>query len=117
MPRVKRGNQRARKRKKVLKHTKGFKWRRKSHLRAAKEALLHAWSNAFHDRRKKKGDFRRLWNTKINAASRSHGIPYSRFIAALKKNDVKLNRKVLAALAEHEPGVFEKIVDKVKSDA
>ncbi len=97
-----------------MQHTKGYKWRRKTHYRAAKEALLHAWTRAFHDRKKKKGDFRRLWNTKINAASRSHGVPYSRFIAGLKQENIELDRKVLASLAEHEPEVFEKIVEKVK---
>jgi large subunit ribosomal protein L20 len=76
--------------------------------------MMHAWTRAYHDRRKKKGDFRALWQVKINAASRAHGVAYSRLIAGLKKENIELDRKVLAALAEHEPKVFEKIVQKVK---
>jgi large subunit ribosomal protein L20 len=114
MPRVKRGPRATQRRRSLLVHTKGFKWRRKTHYRLAKDALLHAWTRAFHDRKKKKGDFRALWNIKINAASRAHGISYSRFIASLKKNNIELDRKILAALAENEPKVFEKIIEKVK---
>ncbi len=98
----------------LLKHAKGFKWRRKSHYRAAKEALLHAWSHAYRDRKKKKGDFRRLWQIKINAGARENGLAYSRFINGLKKANIELDRKVLAYLAEHEPGVFVKIVEEAK---
>ena len=114
MPRVKRGARATARRRSLLKHTKGFRWRRKTHYRLAKDALLHAWTRAFHDRKKKKGDFRTLWNTQINAATRAYGIPYSRFIASLKKNNIELDRKVLAALAENEPDVFKKIIEKVK---
>ena len=115
MPRVKRGTIASKRRRNLLKHTKGYKWRRKTHYRAAKEALLHAWTRAFNDRRKKKGEFARLWNIKINAASRRHGISYSAFINGLRKSNVAIDRKILAALCEHEPEVFEKIVEKVKS--
>lgn len=114
MTRVKRGKLTVKKRKKILKYTKGFRWRRKSHERAAKEALLHAWTHAFMGRKKKKRDFRSLWQVKISAAVRPEGISYSRFIGALKKNTVGLDRKILADLAEHQPDIFKKIVAKVK---
>jgi len=99
---------------KVLKYTKGFRWGRKSKERAAKEALLHAWTHAFQGRKEKKRTFRRLWNVKINAAIRTEGMNYSRFIAALKKKNVQLDRKILADLAEHEPEAFKKIAAFVK---
>jgi len=102
------------KRERLLKYTKGFRWGRKSKERAAKEALLHAWSRAFRGRKEKKRVFRQLWNVQINAASRAEGIKYSRLIAALKKKNVKLDRKILADLAKNEPAVFKKIVEFVK---
>ncbi len=86
MTRVKRGVIANKRRKNVLKYTKGFRWSRKSKERAAKEALLHAWVHAFRGRKEKKRDFRRLWQVKINAAVRPEGLNYNRFISALKKN-------------------------------
>lgn len=94
---------------KVLKRTKGFRWGRKSKERAAKEALLHAESRMFRGRKEKKRVYRQLWNVKINAAIREEGMTYSRFIAALKKKGIALDRKILADLAEHEPTVFKAI--------
>ncbi len=114
MPRVKRGVIANKRRRNVLKSTKGFSWGRKSKERAAKEALLHAWTNAFRGRKEKKRNFRALWSVKINAAVREEGMTYSRFIAALKKSRIELDRKVLADLAEHEPEVFKKVVAAVK---
>jgi len=114
MPRVKRGTIANKRRTKVLKHTKGFRWGRKSKERAAKEALLHAWTHAFRGRKEKKRVFRQLWNVKINAAVHEEGMNYGRFIAALKKKKVVLDRKILADLAEHEPEVFKKVVAFVK---
>lgn len=114
MPRVKRGTMANKRRAKVLKYTKGFRWSRKSKERAAKEALLHAWSHAFRGRKEKKRNFRRLWTVKINAAVRDEGMSYSHLIAALKKKKVLLDRKILADLAEHEPEVFKKVVAFVK---
>lgn len=114
MPRVKRGTIANKRRRNVLKHTKGYKWGRKSKERAAKEALLHAWTHAFRGRKEKKRTFRQLWSVKINAAVRAEGVSYSRFIAALKKANIKLDRKILADLAEHEPDVFKKIVAAAK---
>jgi large subunit ribosomal protein L20 len=114
MSRVKRGSSATQKRKKIIKYTKGFKWGRKSKERAAKEALLHAWTNAFAGRKLKKRDYRALFNTKIGIASKEQGISYSKFINALKKANVELDRKILADLAEHQTAIFNQIVAKVK---
>lgn len=113
MTRVKRGTIAHKKRERLLKHTKGFRWSRKSKERAAKEALLHAWSRKFRGRKEKKRNFRALWNVKINAAARTEGISYSKLIAALKKANITLDRKILAELAEYEPAVFKKVVEFV----
>lgn len=114
MPRVKRGVIAHKRREKILRYTKGFRWGRKSKERAAKEALLHAWTHAFRGRKQKKRDFRRLWNVRINAAVRAEGLTYSKFVAALKKKGMKLDRKILADLAVNEPQVFKKIAEAVK---
>lgn len=115
MARVKRGKTAHKKREKLLRHTKGFRWSRKSKERAAKEALLHAWSRAFKGRKEKKRNYRTLWNVQINAGVREHGMKYSVFINALKKKNIKLDRKILAELAKTEPETFKKIVEFVKS--
>ncbi|MCK4520691.1 50S ribosomal protein L20 [Candidatus Parcubacteria bacterium] len=115
MVRVKRGTTAHKRRKNILKHAKGFKWGRKSKYKAAKDALAHAWSYAYRDRRTKKRNFRRLWQIQINAACREQGISYSKFIAGLKKNKIELDRKILSELAKKNPEVFKKIVEKVKS--
>ncbi len=115
MPRVKRGKVAVKKRKKILEYTKGFKWGRKSKERAAKEALLHAWVHAFHGRKEKKRNFRRLWQTKINAASRNFGLTYKEIIAGLKKKNIIIDRKILSELASNHPKIFEKIVEKIKA--
>jgi large subunit ribosomal protein L20 len=114
MTRVKRGIISMKRRRKILKQTKGFRWGRKSKERLAKEALLHAGIHRFHDLRKKKRNFRKLWQIKINAAARQHGMSYSVFMNKLKKVNIGLNRKILAELAEHHPEVFSEIVNKVK---
>ena len=114
MTRVKRGVIAHKKRKSILKYTKGFRWGRKSKEAAAKEALLHAWDHAFRGRKERKRDFRQLWNVKIGIASRAAGIKYSQLIPALKKAGIKLDRKILADLAENEPKVFEKVVVAAK---
>ena len=114
MTRVKRGTIANKKRKKILKYTKGFRWSRKSKERAAKEALLHAWSHAFQGRKQKKRDYRTLWNVKVNAGARLAGTKYSTLIAGLKKAHIALDRKILADLAEHEPAVFKKVVEAAK---
>ena len=114
MPRVKRGIIAAKRRRKILKYTKGFKWGRKSKERAAKEALLHAWTHAYRDRRVKKRTNRALWQIQLNAAVRPEGLNYSRFIYGLKKAKIELDRKVLSQIAREYPEVFKEIVSKVK---
>lgn len=114
MPRVKRGTIRAKKRTKLLKNTKGYMWGRKNRVKMAKEAILHAGVNAFQDRRKKKAVARGAWHITINAAVREYGTTYSKFMDALKKANITLNRKVLAELAQDYPKVFEGIVKKVQ---
>ena len=113
MPRVKRGTLAHKRRKKILKQTKGFKWGRKSKYRLAKDALRHALVYAYRDRRRKKRDFRRLWQIKINAAARKNGLTYSRFINQLKKAKIELNRKILAQLAEKHSEIFKKIIEEL----
>jgi large subunit ribosomal protein L20 len=111
MARVKRGIIAHKRREKVLKQTKGFRWGRKSKERLAKEALLHAKSRAFVGRKNKKRVYRTLWAVRLNAALRPD-MSYSAFIAALKKKEIQLDRKVLAHLALHEPELFQKIKEK-----
>jgi large subunit ribosomal protein L20 len=114
MTRVKRGTNANKKRSKILKYTKGFKWGRKSKERAAKEALLHAESRMFRGRKEKKRNFRSLWTVRLNAAARENGTTYSKLIAGLKKHKIELDRKVLSEFAANEPAVFKKIVELVK---
>lgn len=115
MTRVKRGVIAHKKRERTLRYVKGFRWGRKSKEKLAHEALVHAWDHAFHGRKKRKRDFRSLWNVKIGAASRVDGLKYSELIAALKTRNIKLNRKMLADLAEHEPATFKAITAKLKA--
>lgn len=114
MSRVKRGKIKTKKRRALLKLTKGFRWGRKSKKRLAKEAVLHKLSHAFRGRKQKKRDYRRLWNVKINAALNGKGIKYSEFINKLKNKQIKLDRKILANIAENDSVVFEKIINFVK---
>lgn len=111
MSRVKRGVTQHARKKRLLKHTKGFMWTRKSKFRQAKEATLHAWSFQFADRKKKKRDFRRLWQVKINAAARENGLSYSKLINQLKKSNIELDRKILSDLAANHPDVFRQIIN------
>jgi large subunit ribosomal protein L20 len=114
MVRVKRGKIAHKRRKRLLKYTKSFHWGRKSKYRLAKPAVFHAWIHAYIDRRKKKREFRELWQIQINAACRQLGISYSQFINGLKKNKIELDRKILAEIAQNHPEIFERIVEKVK---
>lgn len=114
MARVKRGTIANKRRKAVLKATKGFRFGRSTKERLAREALLHAGAHAFAHRRDKKNDFRRLWQIKINAAVRPLGLSYSRFINMLKTKGIALDRKSLANLAEHQPESFTRLVESVK---
>lgn len=115
MTRVKRGIVAHKKREKTLSYTKGFRWGRKSKERAAKEALVHAWSHAFRGRKERKRVFRSQWNVQINAACRQNGLTYSKFIALLKDKKILLNRKILADMANTEPKVFARILNEAKA--
>ncbi len=115
MSRVKRGNNKLQRRKKILSLAKGFFGTKSTNYRTAKEAVERALSFAYRDRRCRKRDFRRLWTVRINAAVREYGISYSVFINALEKAQINLNRKVLANLAVDEPEVFRTIVEKAKA--
>lgn len=112
--RVKGGIVTKRRHKKVLDATKGMRDMRSRSIKRAKEALLKAGSNAYKDRRRKKRDFRSLWNIRINAAARENGFSYSKLIALLKSKNVELDRKVLAEIASEKPEVFAKVVEEVK---
>ena len=111
--RVKRGTTHVKRRKNILKKTKGYRWGRKKKIKLAKEAILHAGAHAYRDRRRKKREFRNLWTIKINAAVRQHDLTYSKFIKILKDAKVELDRKVLADMAEHDPKVFEALIKDV----
>lgn len=114
MSRVKKGVNALKNRRSILKRAKGFRFRRSKTERAANEALNHAGAYAFAHRRDKKGDFRRLWNVKINAALRPLGFSYSKWIGEAKKKGLALDRKSLAYLAEHRPDTFKKVAALVK---
>ena len=116
MSRVKRGATAHKKRERLLKQTKGYKWGRKSKEREARQALMKAWTYSYRDRRTKKRDFRRLWQAKINAAARENNTTYSILIHALKKKNIILNRKILADLAENEPEAFSAVVSQASSE-
>lgn len=101
-------------RKKVMKHAKGYFGRRKNVWTVAKNAVEKAMQYSYRDRRTKKRNFRSLWITRINAGAREHGMSYSQFMGKLKANNIELNRKVLADLAMNHPEAFKAVVDKVK---
>ncbi|MFH1769666.1 MAG: 50S ribosomal protein L20 [Parcubacteria group bacterium] len=111
MPRVKRGTTASKRRKNLLKHAKGFMWGRSHKFRPAKDALTHAWAHQFNDRRKKKGQFRRLWQVQVGAAARMHGVSYNKFINGLKKHDIDIDRKILSDLAQNHEIVFQQLVE------
>jgi large subunit ribosomal protein L20 len=115
MPRVKRGVTARARHKKILALAKGYRGRRKNVYRVAKQAVMKAGQYAYRDRRTRKRVFRTLWIARINAAARSHGVTYSRFMAGLKKASIEIDRKVLAELAVNDPAAFGSIVDKVKA--
>ncbi len=117
MPRVKRGVTAHARHKKILKLAKGYRGRRKNVYRIAKQAVMKAGQYAYRDRRTRKRVFRQLWIARINAASRSLGMTYSRFMAGLKKAQIDIDRKVLSDMAIRDPAGFEAIVNKVKAAA
>ena len=112
MARVKGGKISAKRRRNVLKQVKGYRFARSKKERAAREAIVHAGKYAFAHRRDKKNDFRRLWNVRINAGL-GETLSYSKFIGAMNKKKVLVNRKMLAELAEKSPETFARIVKHV----
>ncbi|MFC1900639.1 50S ribosomal protein L20 [Chloroflexota bacterium] len=115
MPRVKRGVTGHRRHKKVLAMTKGQRATRHSLYKRAHEAMLKSLSYSYAHRRERKGDMRRLWISRINAASRAHGVTYGQLIYGLKKSGVEINRKLLADMAVKEPDAFASIVTMAKN--
>lgn len=114
MTRVKKGVHAIKRRRSILKQTKGFRHGRSTKERQAKDALLHAGNYAFAHRKDKKSHNRTLWNIKINAQARENGISYSKLIDKLKKNKIELDRKILADLAENHPKTFATILANLK---
>jgi large subunit ribosomal protein L20 len=115
MPRAKKGFKARRRRNRIIKSARGFRGGRSKLWRSAVEAVRRAWVYQYKHRRLRKRDFRRLWITRINAGARLHGTTYSRFIAAMGRENIHLDRKILSELAIHEPQVFAKIVETTKS--
>ena len=117
MPRVKGGSASDKKRKKLFSITKGYWGRKKNVYRRAREAYLHSLSRAYADRKRKKRDFRRLWITRINAASRAQGLSYSALMNGLKKAGITINRKMLSELAINDFEAFKQLVEVSKKAA
>lgn len=115
MSRVKGGNVSRKRRKKILELAKGFRGARSKLFRTAKNAVIKALTYAYRDRRRRKRDFRKLWIIRINAAVRAQGLSYGKFIDGLKKANIVLDRKVLAALAIEDAAAFAEIVGKAKT--
>ena len=114
MTRIKGGLLHAKRRRGILKHTRGYKWGRKSKIKVAKVAKMKAGQYAFAGRRQKKRVNRALWQVRINAAVRQIQLSYSKLMGLLKAKNIKLDRKVLAQLAVEQPAIFKKIVETVK---
>ena len=117
MTRVKKGVHALKRRRSILKQTKGMRHGRSTKERQAKEALLHAGSYSFAHRRDKKSHNRKLWNIKTNAGARELGLTYSKLIDALHKKGILIDRKILSDLAENNPKTFERILASLKKTA
>ena len=115
MSRIKRGVTTKKRKKRFLKHSKGFRGGRNNLIRTAREAVEKGWNYAYRDRQTRKREFRRLWIARINAAARIHGLSYSRFMDGLKKSGVDLNRKMLADIAVRDPDAFAKLAEVAKT--
>ena len=115
MTRAKSGARHRQKVRQVLKRAKGYSAARGKRYKAAKEQVAHSGAYAYRDRRNRKRDFRRLWITRINAATRSHGLSYNRFMAGLKASEVEVDRKVLADLAVRDPAAFGQLVEVARA--
>ena len=116
MPRVTRGNSRLKSRKKIFQRSKGFYGKRRNCYKIAKQSVMKALKNAYIDRRRKKREFRKLWITRIGAASKNRGLSYSKFMGGLNKADVNLNRKMLADIAVRNPDTFDHLVDLAETE-
>jgi large subunit ribosomal protein L20 len=114
MARVKKAVASRKRRKKVLKAAKGYREGRRKLVRTARETVERSMAYAYRDRRKRKGDFRRLWITRINAAVRQHGLSYSKFIHGLNQAGIEINRKLLSDLAINDEKAFADIVAQAK---
>lgn len=110
MARVKRAVHGKKKRRAIMDAAKGYKGARGRRYRAAHEQVMHAGADAFRDRRARKGEFRRLWIARINAAARQNGTTYSRLMAGLKAAEVEVDRKMLAEMAVNDPKAFGELV-------
>ena len=115
MARVKRAVNAHKKRRTTLEQARGYRGQRSRLYRKAKEQNLHSATYAYRDRRARKGDFRELWITRINAAARSNGMTYNRFVQGLRLSGVEVNRKVLADLAVQEPAAFAVLVERARA--
>ena len=115
MARVKRAVNAHKKRRTTLERASGYRGQRSRLYRKAKEQVTHSLVYSYNDRRKKKGDFRRLWIQRINAGARANGITYNRFIQGLKAAGVEVDRKILADLAVHDPAAFSALIETAKA--
>ncbi|KEY90930.1 50S ribosomal protein L20 [Candidatus Photodesmus blepharus] len=115
MPRIKRGVRSRARHKKILKQAKGYYGARSRVYRVALQSVIKAGQYAYRDRRNKKRQFRQLWITRINAASRQSGLSYSRFISGLKKASVEIDRKILADIAVFDKSTFAILIQKAKA--
>ncbi|WP_026212115.1 50S ribosomal protein L20 [Longispora albida] len=115
MARVKRAVNAQKKRRVILEQASGYRGQRSRLYRKAKEQMLHSMTYAYRDRRKRKGDFRKLWITRINAAVRANGMTYNRFIEGLRLAGVEVDRKVLADIAVHDAPAFAAIVEVARA--
>jgi large subunit ribosomal protein L20 len=115
MARVKRSVHARKKRREILKAAKGYRGSRHSRLRVAKEQVMHSGAYAYRDRRDRKGQFRRLWITRIGAAARAEGMTYSQFMHGLSQAGVELDRKILADMAVRDPAAFRSLVETARA--
>jgi large subunit ribosomal protein L20 len=115
MPRVKRGNKRVERRKKILKQAKGYRLTKSKLHRSAKESVERSLRFAYRDRRAKKRDFRRLWILRVGAAARQNKMSYNNFVRGLKKAGITLDRKILAEIAVKDPETFTRLTETAKA--
>jgi large subunit ribosomal protein L20 len=115
MARVKRSVHARKKRREILEAAKGYRGARRTRLRVAKEQVMHSGAYAYRDRRDRKGQFRRLWITRIGAATRANGMSYSTFVHGLRDAGIDLDRKILADIAVHDPKAFASLVETAKA--